>query len=124
MFYLLLLSGVVTNVHGSGRPESGSEHIFSKSIEGSITVPHGISVALGIKIMSRLQDNESEEVENVIESLGLLSMKDTYQVTREDVAQTLLNMIPHPKRHTSVNRKKDDLGNREYVEDLVNTVMR
>lgn len=55
-FNILLECGYITNDYGSGRPESGTEHIIAKKIEQNFKIPHYKSVSIGIVIASRLQD--------------------------------------------------------------------
>ena len=58
---------------GNSRPEEGSEHFFAYNAElrtGKQFV-HGEIVALGILLMSRLQDNRPEWVMSLLEDLGL-----------------------------------------------------
>lgn len=57
IFTILQQAGYITNDYGSGRPESGSEHIIAKEIEQLISIPHALAVACGIAITSQLQDN-------------------------------------------------------------------
>ena len=54
-FNILLECGYITNDYGSGRPESGTEHIIAKKIEQNFKIPHYKSVSIGIIIASRLQ---------------------------------------------------------------------
>lgn len=54
-FNILLECGYITNDYGSGRPESGTEHIIAKKIEQNFKIPHYKSVSIGIVIASRLQ---------------------------------------------------------------------
>lgn len=72
---LLILAGYVTNLHGSGRPESGSEHVFARAFEskpGFDTLLHGESVAMGIMVMNRIQGNPLPKVEKLIKQYKIL----------------------------------------------------
>ena len=65
-FKFIEQSGIITNKYGSGRPESGSEHIYAKEIESRIEkVVHGLAVINGIKIMSQWQNNVDEDIEKI-----------------------------------------------------------
>lgn len=51
IFELVGKTGIITDIYGSGKPESGSEHIFAKELEVIKRVPHAISVSNGILLM-------------------------------------------------------------------------
>ena len=59
---LLLLSGLVVNMYGDGRPESGSEHIIAKAIESKIECFHAYSVSFGMLLAMKLQDSWREDI--------------------------------------------------------------
>src|SRR3989344_1097325 len=97
------ISGDITNIYGSGRPESGSEHIFAKSLESRTIIPHGISVALGIILVSIMQGSYSEDIERCIEKLGSLKYLDQYNVTRETLKSVLLALKPRQDRYSIID---------------------
>jgi glycerol dehydrogenase-like iron-containing ADH family enzyme len=101
IFDLLKETGNIVCKHGSGRPVSGSEHIFSKSIEQEIKVYHGESVALGILLLSSF--SRSNETTNFlfeyIEELGILK-RIKENVPREVVLKIFKNIKPKENRFT------------------------
>src|SRR3989338_3402187 len=58
---LLLLSGLVVNMYGDGRSESGSEHIIAKAIESKIECFHAYSVSFGMLVAMNLKDSWRED---------------------------------------------------------------
>lgn len=111
MFNFIGMVGHITNLYGSGRPVSGSEHIFAKALEQRILVPHGISVGLGILIMSLYQDNYTEKIEKCFEKLKIFDYTDKYHVTKKLIMKNLEELKPREGRYTIV-----DLFNRNDVE--------
>lgn len=63
---LLLLSGFVVSTYEDGRPESGSEHIIAKAIEGKVECFHAHSVSFGMLVSMKLQDSWNQ---NIIDSI-------------------------------------------------------
>lgn len=96
-------SGELTNLYGSGRPESGSEHIFAKALEMQISIPHGISVALGIVLMSIVQGPCDENMINCILRLGVFDELETYQVDRLLLEKVLIGLKPRMDRYTVID---------------------
>lgn len=105
LFALIGESGHITNIYGSGRPESGSEHIFAKELEQRINVPHGISIAIGITVMSRLQGNYSAEVQRALNQLGILDEIRSRDDLRDIVEETLKNLCPRKGRYTILDER-------------------
>lgn len=90
---LLLTSGYITNYYGSGRPESGSEHMFARAIEESKhnkKLLHGEAVLLGILMSSELQGQENSFVYDIANRMNMLSLLDKAAVTEDDLANYLV----------------------------------
>ena len=96
-------SGHITNLHGTGRPESGSEHIFAKALEKQIDIPHGVSVSLGILLMSILQNNYSSDVASSINKIGTLKFIGEAGITKNLIIEVLTNMRPRKNRYTIID---------------------
>ncbi|WP_313162758.1 iron-containing alcohol dehydrogenase family protein [Sedimentibacter sp.] len=64
----LVLSGLAMNIAGNSRPCSGSEHLFSHSLDEhyNINVPHGLKVALGSIVSCIFQKRSSEPIINFL----------------------------------------------------------
>jgi glycerol-1-phosphate dehydrogenase [NAD(P)+] len=70
----LVLSGLSMEIAGSSRPCSGSEHLFSHSLDlyfPNIRLPHGIKVAVGASISSYIQENRHLEIKEYLRKFGL-----------------------------------------------------
>lgn len=117
LFALIGESGHITNIYGSGRPESGSEHIFAKELERRIDIPHGISIASGITLMSQLQDNYSNEVQNALQQMGILNKISIHGGLRRTVEEALLGLVPRKDRYTILNETTIDLGQIKFLTD-------
>ncbi|HET9722169.1 MAG TPA: iron-containing alcohol dehydrogenase [Candidatus Saccharimonadales bacterium] len=115
LFHLIGESGRITNLYGSGRPESGSEHIFAKELESLVDIPHGISIAIGIKIMSRLQKNESSQMDDVLLRLGIMSDIPNKDELLGKVKQTLAGLHPRTDRYTILDERLPSAGEIDYL---------
>jgi len=121
MFEFIGTVGHITNLYGSGRPVSGSEHIFAKALEKRILVPHGISVGLGILIMSLFQDNYSDDIEKCFEKLKIFDFADKYHVTKKIVMKNLEELQPRNGRYTIVNLlDRNDIEIKERINQILN----
>ena len=116
MFNFIGTVGHITNLYGCGRPVSGSEHIFAKELEQRILVPHGISVAIGILIMSVYQSQYSTDVENCFKKLRIFDNAEKYKVTKEIVNKVFNELEPRVDRFSRVNMiNKNDEKKREKI---------
>lgn len=130
-FNLIVNSGYITGMHGDGRPESGSEHIFAKAMEldgvrHGESVMHGKSVGLGLLLMSTLQENAwTAQLFKAVEKLGVLK---EYVGRQDDLirkaANVLVQMEPHPTRYSIVDARLGDLRSRSFSEGLSVSVIR
>jgi len=121
IIWYLIMSGYITNIHGSGRPESGSEHIFSKVLESAVAVPHGVSVALGILIISKLQENEDKRILEAIKAFDLLKDMKKYNITSEIIVESLLNCQPRKGRYGIFDKVKIE---RETAVSIVTSILK
>lgn len=104
LFEYIGISGHITNLYGTGRPESGSEHIFAKNIESMINVPHGIAVSLGIILMAIMQEREVDEIIDVIRKIKVLDRCEEYGVNRDIIEKSFMTLMPREERYTIVDR--------------------
>lgn len=112
-------SGEITNIYGSGRPESGSEHIFAKALEEIVAVPHGISVSIGILLMSSLQNNYSEEILYCINKLHVLEDAHKYGINIDLVQKVFNSLIPRIDRYTVIST---DIYNKNNCNNSINVL--
>lgn len=85
---------------GHSRPEEGSEHFLAYNIEhrtGKHFV-HGELVCLGIVLMTRLQGNQPERAEKIINDVGVLYHPKDLDLSREDVEGALVSLADYVKR--------------------------
>ena len=113
LFEYIGIAGYITNLYGTGRPESGSEHIFAKELESAIDVPHGISVSLGIIIMSILQGRKLDEIINVIHKLKVIDKRCIYGINKDVIQRCIRNLKPRDERYTIVNKIFEDNSYKE-----------
>lgn len=104
IFDLLNETGNIVCKYGSGRPVSGSEHVFSNGIEQEIEIYHGESVALGILLLSSF--SRSNKVTSLlfefINEVGILkNIKDN--IPKGVVLKILENIEPKENRFTVLN---------------------
>lgn len=97
-------AGYITNLYGTGRPESGSEHILSKEIESKINLPHGISVSIGIIIMCIIQNQYNEDIAKAIMKLKILDKGKEHDLNMKIIVESLKNIKKREDRYTIINR--------------------
>ena len=83
LFKFIGIAGYITNLYGTGRPESGSEHIMAKEIERRIDIPHGMSVSVGIMIMTLLQNREVNGILDAIKKMNIFKNSYKYGLSKE-----------------------------------------
>ena len=112
-------SGLITNRYGSGKPESGSEHIFAKSLEKEIKIPHAISVANGILLMTIaqsivLKQELNLEVYDILKKLKIYDLNKKYDISYELIKRVFFNLKPRDDRFSVVNLiyKDDEIKNK------------
>lgn len=96
-------AGLITNIYGTGRPESGSEHILAKEIEQHIKIHHGISVSISIIIMSLIQKQPSKEIYDILLKIGALNNLEEKGITRKFLFKILKTLKIRPDRYSIVD---------------------
>ena len=104
LFEFIGKAGYITNLYGTGRPESGSEHILAKEIESKINIPHGISVSIGIIIMSIIQKQYNEDIIKAIIKLKILDKEKKYGLNMKIIVNSLKKIKKREDRYTIINR--------------------
>lgn len=117
LFEFIGIAGYITNLYGTGRPESGSEHIMAKEIERRIDVPHGMSVSVGILIMALLQGQRIDEVSNAIKKMKILENDDKFGLSKEVIEKSFLELEPRMSRYTIVDRYINKKQTKEKILD-------
>ncbi len=79
---------------GHYRVEEGSEHYLFYELEERLGRPflHGWIVGLGVRLLSRLQENRHEEVVAFMDEVGLRHQPSDLGIRREDLEASLLNL--------------------------------
>lgn len=117
LFEFIGIAGYITNIYGTGRPESGSEHIMAKEIEKNIDVPHGISVSIGIFSMGLMQDREIKDVLKAIDKLKVLEKANQYGLTKKIIEKSFMSLKIRKDRYSIINRYEND---DEYKTKILN----
>lgn len=107
IYELVGVAGEITNSYGNGKPESGSEHIFAKSLEQNIKVPHAISVCNGILLMSLLQNKFSTDIYNAIIKLRIFDDEKVYGVNTNLLKNTFFSLKIREDRFSIINLNRD-----------------
>ena len=116
LFEYIGQAGYITNLYGTGRPESGSEHIFAKKLESKIDVPHGISVSLGIIIMTIWQGREVKEILKALDKIQVLDKMQIYGVNKKIIQECTHNLTPRNGRYTIVDKYFNKVT---YVDEIL-----
>lgn len=108
LYKLVGESGYITNKFGSGKPESGSEHIFAKVLEKKINIPHAIAVANGILLMSLSQllyeDLKiNEDVYTVLNKINVYELNKKYNIEYKMIEDVFLELKPREDRFSIIN---------------------
>ena len=108
LFEFIGTAGYITNIYGTGRPESGSEHIMAKEIEKNIDIPHGISVSVGILSMGLMQNRNITDILKAINKLKVFEKANQYGLTKKIIEKSFFELEPREDRYTIINRYKKD----------------
>lgn len=106
IFEVLLEAGYVTNKYGTGRPESGSEHIIAKSLEHLVKIPHAVAVCFGMLISSQFH-NCFDEVVDLITHIGIIG--EVISLPYEVLKTSLVGLKPRPDRYSILDTLSSEL---------------
>jgi glycerol-1-phosphate dehydrogenase [NAD(P)+] len=106
---------------GHYRAEEGPEHFFAYNVEYLTrrTFVHGWLVGLGIRLMSRLQDNDPDHIEGLMQQLDLPHSPRVNSLTRADIVEaleTLRNRTEGDQRWYGVINQHQIT--RDFIEDV------
>jgi glycerol-1-phosphate dehydrogenase [NAD(P)+] len=84
------------------RVEEGSEHFLFYELEERLQRPfiHGQIVALGIYVMSRLQENDHQGIVQLMDELGLDYRPASLEIEREDLSASLSSLNEYVTKST------------------------
>jgi glycerol-1-phosphate dehydrogenase [NAD(P)+] len=115
----LIVSGVSMSVAGSSRPASGSEHMFSHTLDQLApgTAYHGEQVGIGSIMMMYLHGGDWRAIRSALHTLGAPTTASQLGVKKETVVEALCKAhLIRPDRYTILG----DKGlTRDAAEDLV-----
>ncbi|KKQ32141.1 MAG: Glycerol-1-phosphate dehydrogenase [NAD(P)+] [candidate division TM6 bacterium GW2011_GWF2_37_49] len=103
---LIMMSGYLTNIAGSGRPESGSEHIIAKHIENKIDIYHALSVALGILTAMEIQGSRNPEIVRAIKEFGFIDAIRSNKKGLSVLMNSYSEIAPRSDRFTILNNRQ------------------
>lgn len=108
LYEFIGISGFITNEYGTGKPESGSEHIFAKELEAKIDVPHGIAVSIGIVVMEIYQNQNKKKTIEFLKKLKVDELIKKYKISLFLIEDILFNIKPRSDRFSIINIKLYD----------------
>lgn len=115
----LIVSGVSMSVAGSSRPASGSEHMFSHTLDELAPgrAYHGEQVGVGCIMMMYLHGGDWQSIRDALDQLGAPTTAEQLGIPREVVVKALTRAhLNKPGRYTILG----DKGlTKEAAEDLV-----
>ncbi len=115
LFEFIGIAGYITNLYGTGRPESGSEHIMAKEIERIINVPHGMSVSIGILAMGLMQNRDVSEIVKAIKKLNIFEKADKYGLNKNIIEKSFIDLKPREDRYSIVNRYENKFEEKQMI---------
>jgi len=119
---LIEMSNIVED-YGSGRPESGSEHILGRAVDNTIfprKALHGEVIALDVLICSYLQDNYSPRILEFLKKAKITFEPDKVGVHEKELKRAV--SIAHtirPERYSVFNEKR---GTPELIDEVFEVI--
>jgi glycerol-1-phosphate dehydrogenase [NAD(P)+] len=107
----LISCGVAMSIAGSSKPCSGSEHLFSHSLDivQSNRGLHGEQCGVGTIMMAYLYDIDWKGIKDTLEKTGAPTTAEELGVEPESIIEALVQACTiRPERYTLLNTKKLD----------------
>ncbi|MGD9131340.1 MAG: NAD(P)-dependent glycerol-1-phosphate dehydrogenase [Candidatus Bathyarchaeota archaeon] len=114
----LISCGVAMSIAGSSKPCSGSEHLFSHSLDviepnGAL---HGEQCGVGAIMMAYLYNVDWKGVKDTLQKAGAPTTVEELGIKPESVIKALVNASDiRPERYTILNEKKLDYASAEKL---------
>ncbi len=115
----VVLSGIAMNIAGTSRPCSGSEHLFSHTIDrlynkGNL---HGYQVALGAIVSAYLQNRDYQMLINLLKRYNINVSPDNLKLNYEEFIDCWMHAKESRKnRYTILNEIEDEELNTKLKE--------
>lgn len=123
LFEFIGTAGYITNLYGTGRPESGSEHILAKEIERRINVPHGMSVSIGILVMGLMQNRDILDIMKAIKKLNIFEKANKYGLDKAIIEKSFIDLKPRVDRYSIANRYENKIEEKQKIlKELYNII--
>ncbi len=123
----LVLSGLAMDIAGNSRPCSGSEHLFSHSLDEhyNIDAPHGLKVALGSIASCILQDRSYEPIVTFLKRYNVNILPEKLGVSKEVFVDAWLKaQDTRPDRFSVLNTLDLHEKHLEKIYDEITEVLR
>ncbi|MFH1327337.1 MAG: NAD(P)-dependent glycerol-1-phosphate dehydrogenase [Candidatus Bathyarchaeota archaeon] len=104
----LISCGVATSIAGSSKPCSGSEHLFSHSLNQVASKPalHGEQCGVGTIMMAYLHKMNWKRIREVLKKIGAPTTANELKVDTEEVVEALTQAHKvRPERYTILGEK-------------------
>lgn len=119
----LVLSGMAMEIAGSSRPCSGSEHLFSHSLDENyktIKISHGMAVALGSVVACILQGRDHRMLLDYLKAYGISVQPMKWGITKDVFVNAWMFAKDTRKdRYTILNEIKLTRDILELIYDMV-----
>jgi glycerol-1-phosphate dehydrogenase [NAD(P)+] len=114
----LISCGVAMSIAGSSRPCSGSEHMFSHSLDqiSPNSALHGEQCGVGTIMMAHLYGMKWKHIKETLEKVGAPTTAKGLGVKSDKVIEALIQASKiRPERYTILERQKMDYGSAEKL---------
>jgi glycerol-1-phosphate dehydrogenase [NAD(P)+] len=121
----LISCGVAMSIAGSSKPCSGSEHLFSHSLDivQSNRGLHGEQCGVGTIMMAYLYDIDWKGIKDTLEKTGAPTTAEELGVEPESIIEALVQACTiRPERYTLLNTKKLDYNSAKKLAKVTGVI--